>query len=232
MPSYLKSITVAICLMCFCIIPQSLKGQHLYVSAVLDGEHVVLSNGERVELIGVDAVEKFSGTEQWQDVMRLGADRESIETKGGIAAAYLSVLVKSRKILVSYQEGSDSELSYKYVNFRPAFVFVLDSEGRLDFLLNKKLIEEGYAFADAQTPDAYKEQFIALQNQAMVNGKGLWGRGDAVNQQVSSPIVNPSGNADLNSYCRSVKGCVWISGENQAVGSWATMQGQSCPCAK
>ena len=64
-----------------------------FVSAIIDGERLVLSDGARVQLIGVDAIEKFSVADITKEVGRLGVDEESVRAKGAIAASYVSLLL-------------------------------------------------------------------------------------------------------------------------------------------
>jgi len=207
--------------------------QALYVSAILDGERLVLSDGSRVQLIGVDAIEKFSAVEITKDIGRLGVDEESVRAKGGIVASYVSVLLKSRYIQVNYQESQlEAHDDLGSNKFKPAFISVLNEDGRLDFLLNKKIIEDGYAFVDPATPEAFKAQFIALQNEAMLQGRGLWASSDQVVREGVRGSIKPSEQADLHSNCRSIIGCVWVSGGDPSIGYWKSLTGYTCPCAK
>ena len=227
-----KWIVRSISILLFLCTTQFVVGQSLFVSAVLDGERLVLSSGEKIELIGVDVVDKFSGTEHMNDILRLGGNTETVRSKASITAAYVSMLVRSRHVQVSYQVAEEKMVQEKHSNsFIPAFLFVLDENGRSDFILNKKLLEDGYAYADPATPEAYIDQFIALQQQAMTNRRGLWAMIDQTTGGNTTGIVNPSGRADVSSGCRWEKRCVWITGADQNTGYWATKNGQVCPCA-
>ena len=207
--------------------------QSLFVSAIIDGERLVLSDGARVQLIGVDAIEKFSVAEITKEVGRLGVDEESVRAKGAIAASYVSVLLKSRYIQVNFQESQLAAHDEANPNeFKPAFISVLNEDGRFDFVLNKRIIEDGYAFVDPGTPEAFKAQFIALQNEAMRQGRGLWASNEQTIKEGVRGSIKPSENADLQSNCRSMKGCVWVSGGDPSIGYWKSLTGYACPCAK
>ena len=207
--------------------------QSLYVAAIIDGERLVLSDGSRVQLVGVDAIEKFSAAEVSKEVGRLGVDDESVRAKGGIAASYVSVLLKSRYIQVNYQESQIEGHDEGNPNdYKPVFISVLNENGWFDFVLNKKIIEDGYAFVDPKTPEALKAQFLALQKDAMQQGRGLWALNNRAVKVGVRGVINPSQNADIHANCRSVEGCVWVSGEDPAIGFWRSSTGYRCPCAK
>ena len=207
------------------------SAQPLYVSAILDGERLVLSDGSRVELVGVDAIEKFSINEIIQDVYRFGVDEESIRTKGAIVSAYITTLVKSRAVQVHYQPDVEARTNDESnESFRPAMVTVLNNEGFMEFILNKKVIQDGYAFADPNTPLAYKSQFYALQVQAMKEMKGFWALSRGGEKPRSKGNIESSEKADPIARCRLMRECVWVSGGNIEIGYWRSATGYHCPC--
>lgn len=206
--------------------------QTLFVSAIIDGERLVLSDGSRVELVGVDAIEKFVESEINRDMLRMGMDRESVTTKGGLSAAYVSTLVKDRLVKVSFQSDERLVPGEKSTAFLPALVSVLDRDGQMDFLLNKKIIREGYAFADPQMPASFKTQFIELQNRARDEQLGFWALEESPGISRFIEKVKPSEYSNPYSRCRSIKGCVWVSRGNPEIGYWQSAAGYRCPCSE
>lgn len=205
------------------------QSQYVYVSAVLDGERMVLSNGDRVQLVGVDAMEKFGAAEALNEALRLGIDPESVTAKGSIEGLYLQLLVRSRSVLVSYIDEVESGPAES--GFRPAYVSVLRSDGKLDYIVNKKMISDGFAMVDLNASFHYRDQFIQLQQEAMNGQRGRWAYTTIPIPFANTGGVSPSRNADIYSECRTIKGCVWVSQENTTIGYWRSAQGYKCPCA-
>ena len=209
-------------------------GQYSRVTVVVDGERLVMENGSRVKLVGVDALEKFSRPFIEKEMLRLGIDSRSVRTKADISAAYLSILVGSKNVLISYQD--DIHLDQKGnggSEYRPAIVSVLDGSGALIYIVNKKMIEDGYALADTKSHFFYSNEFLRLEQQARNLKKGFWAYDD-INTRKHLPLGKPvqSKDVDLSSECRSLRGCLWVSSGNGNVGFWQSVAGYTCPCEK
>ncbi|MEW6007827.1 MAG: thermonuclease family protein [bacterium] len=121
------------------------------VSCVLDGDTILLDNGETVRLIGVDAPEIHHPE---LPVQRFGKE----------AMQFLKRLV----------EGLECTLEYEPNNLRDqygrllAYVFV---DGRL---ANAEIIQRGYAYAYTRFPFRRQAEFIALEHEAQKHQYGLW----------------------------------------------------------
>src|SRR3972149_8622524 len=121
------------------------------IKQVLDGDTIVLSNGEAVRLIGVDAPEI---------------------NHPGIPAQTFGK--ESKECLRRLAEGHDCTLEYEAGNLRDkygrllAYVFV---EGKL---LNAELIRRGYAYAHRRFPFQRQAEFLALEAKARKTRSGLW----------------------------------------------------------
>ena len=224
-------VLLVIVMLCIVTAGQAL-GQVVSVSAVVDGERLVLSDGLRIKLVGVDAIDAFSAAEANQYGFKLGVGEKSARKKGSLSAYYLTSLVRNRYVLVNVQDEMPSENLNDNLRYRPALVFVLDEMNRIDFLLNKKIIQEGFAAADGETDIAYKDVFVELQLMAMKQKKGLWAETDLFIDARQVATSRDSQTGDLSASCRSVQGCVWVSGDNPTMGYWESTKGYNCPCAK
>jgi len=121
------------------------------VTRVLDGDTLVLDNGERVRLIGVDAPETHHPE---LPVQRFGEE--------------------STEFLRRFAEGFECTLEYEPSNIR-------DQHGRLlayvfvgDRLANAEIIRRGYAYAYTRFPFRRQAEFIALEREARERQYGLW----------------------------------------------------------
>ena len=121
------------------------------VARVLDGDTLVLDNGETVRLIGVDAPEIHHPE---IPVQRFGEE--------------------ATEFLKRVAEGFECKLEYEPNNIRDqygrllAYVFVGDR------LANAEIIRRGYAYAYTRFPFRRQAEFIALEREARERQYGLW----------------------------------------------------------
>ncbi|MBI4127597.1 MAG: thermonuclease family protein [Parcubacteria group bacterium] len=128
----------------------SLQGQSetYQVTRVIDGDTIVLENGERVRYIGIDAPET-SGTQCFA--------RESAEAN--------SALVLGKEVrLVSDLEDRD-----RYGRLL-RYVYAPDN-----IMVNLALVEAGFATVYTFPPNvAFVDEFVKAQNDAKSETKGIW----------------------------------------------------------
>ncbi|MDI6840059.1 MAG: thermonuclease family protein [bacterium] len=121
------------------------------VERVIDGDTILLSNGERVRYIGIDApetVHPIKGVEYY-GIEATEANRRLVENK----SVKLEFDVQKR-------DKYGRLLAYVYVDT----VFV-----------NAKLVSQGYAKVSTYPPNVkYQELFLRLQQEAREAGRGLW----------------------------------------------------------
>lgn len=121
------------------------------MTRVLDGDTIVLDNGETVRLIGVDAPE-------------IHHPEIPVQRFGEEATEFLKRLA----------EGFECTLEYEPNNLRDqygrllAYVFVGDR------LANAEIIRRGYAYAYTRFPFRRQAEFIALEREARERQYGLW----------------------------------------------------------
>lgn len=128
-----------------------LDGETHLVAYVVDGDTIILENGERVRYIGIDAPETSHPT-------------KGIECYGLEAAARNRELVEGKRVRLekdqSERDKYDRLLRYVYLD---------------DLLINAQLVAEGFAYAAYYPPDTrYYPALAALELQAEHNKLGLW----------------------------------------------------------
>ena len=126
----------------------------IWVKRVVDGNTVLLSSGEQVQLIGV----KTSVTRGF---------RKSVGTYVKEAFLFVQQLAEGKEIRLEY----DLESRDRYGRLL-AYVYLIDGT-----LLNAEIIRQGYGFADAKYPFKYMEEFTGYEREARQNRRGLWKRG-------------------------------------------------------
>ena len=221
----------AVCLLLCFLVPGPVKSQDLGVSAVVDGERLVLSDGSRVHLLGVAAPERFSTLEMFKDMLRGSWDEQAIREQSVISAAYLTSLVRGRSLHINYQDTHTGGADVGPAIYRPAYIYVKADEKGGGFVLNMRMIEDGYAFVDwvgLQADAVQRDVFMELQVQAMQHQVGFWARRRVF---VDRRNRGPDDRFDPLAPCESNQGCLWISGEDMLLGAWISAPGYTCPCA-
>lgn len=128
-------------------------GKPIKVLRVVDGDTLVLINGERVRYIGVDTPEEFDERKPIQCFAKEAAQKNKELVEGKTIKFYNDVNVKD-----------------KYGRWL-GFVYLEDGT-----FVNLELIKQGYAFAYPFPPDISKaEQFRNAEAYARVSKLGLWG---------------------------------------------------------
>lgn len=217
-----KIAILSCCLVLACITPAS--GQSLSITAVVDGERIILSDGTRIKLAGVDAPEFHPSTQLSQKALLTGKAEEAVRRQGAIAFAYLRVLAVDRAVQVQYEPGPRLD----HEAYKPAYVHVLDQRGRIAYTLNSRMIEDGYASVDTKTEVTMAGTYSVLERKAREKGKGLWATNPPYIMSVPGERHSSEG-ASLQSACAINPACVWM-GEGYT-GMWRSRTGRKCPCS-
>lgn len=141
------------------LIPKSKNDNKSFlVKRVIDGDTIELENKQIVRYIGVDSPE-------------LHHPKKPVECFASSAAEFNRQLVEGKTVLlekdVSETDKYKRLLRYVYLTEEAS------SSGKI--FVNKKLVEEGYAYAATFPPDVkYAEIFRQAQEEAMKNKRGLW----------------------------------------------------------
>lgn len=143
----------------------SQNNDFFYVSRVVDGDTLKLSNGQSVRLIGVDTPELHYSYKLLRDVKKSHKDSAAIQSLGKKAADFTKSLVKGQRVRLEY----DIERHDRY-NRLLAYVYLEDGT-----FVNAKIIEEGYGHIMTIPPNIrYASKFLQLEREARLNNKGLW----------------------------------------------------------
>lgn len=121
---------------------------------VTDGDTLKLDNGETIRLIGVDTPETKHPE---LPVQRFGKE----------ASAYTKKTCMGKTVYVEYYAHE----KYDKYNRLLAYVWLGDK------MLNAELLARGYAYVYRRYPFSRKAEFIALENKARAEQRGLWNHG-------------------------------------------------------
>jgi len=159
---------LSICAVLFLFAPSeniAEETRFFYVSRVVDGDTVKLSDGRRVRLIGIDTPELHYSDKLLRDAKRSRRDILAIQELGKMASAFTKGLCEGKKVRLEY----DIEKKDRYGRTL-AYVYLEDGT-----FLNGKILEEGYGQVMTIPPNVkYADYFLKLQRQARRDNKGLW----------------------------------------------------------
>lgn len=120
------------------------------VEKVIDGDTLVLGDGEKVRLIGVDTPET---SHPEVPVQRFGKE----------ATAFTRKTAEGLKVRLEF-DGPRKDAYGRTL----AYVFVGDT------LLNKEIIRRGYGYAMTRFPHSRMDDFLAAEREARAKQYGLW----------------------------------------------------------
>jgi micrococcal nuclease len=121
------------------------------VERVIDGDTLLLTNGEKVRLIGVDTPET-------------NHPNKPVQHFGREAYFFTKRMVEGKEVRLEY----DWQRRDKYGRLL-AYVYLLDGT-----FLNAEIIKQGYGFAYTRFPFKYLEDFRRYEKEARENKRGLW----------------------------------------------------------
>jgi len=141
------------------------KDEHSYVSRVVDGDTLKLSNNERVRLIGVDTPEVHYSDKLVRDAKKSRKDIAAIQAMGRRSSDFTKALCSGKPVRLEF----DVEKRDRYGRLL-AYVYLEDGT-----FVNAKIVEEGYAQVMTIPPNVkHADHFLKLQQKARDNRKGLW----------------------------------------------------------
>ena len=208
------------------------NAQHPYVAMVVDGERLVLSDGARLQLLGIDAPEKHASGKMTEEAVRTGRSDQAVARQGDIAAAYLSALALGSRVEVRYLKPRPI-LGIPGGPYTPALVYVVDESGQIIYCLNERMLRDGYASSAESDENTLSAHFKTLERFAREEKLGLWAEGDLFT--TSNPIISRrSEGANLQNRCAVNSACEWVStgSDLSGAGLWRSKSGKTCPCAE
>jgi micrococcal nuclease len=129
------------------------------VTQVLDGDTILLENGERVSLIGVEAPEIKYTT-------------KAVSAMGKEAAAFARKLVEGKRVRLEFDPSNTSRGHKDNRKRTLAYIFLEDGT-----FLNAQIVKHGYGFTIPGFVHKYQSEFRRLEQEAKENKRGLWGQG-------------------------------------------------------
>ena len=150
--------------------PSSNSTQFYKVLRVIDGDTIELENKQTVRYIGVDAPE-------------LHHPKKPVQCFASASAEFNRKLVEGKTVRLE-KDVSETDRYKRLLRY----IYVINqSTPSAEIFVNKKLVEEGYAYAATFPPDVkYAELFRQAQAEAMDDQRGLW------KSCVSTPPTNQS----------------------------------------
>jgi micrococcal nuclease len=144
---------------------------HDYVTVrrVVDGDTLLLKNGARVRLIGVDTPEVHQSKKLYRDADRSNTDVETIQALGRESSAFTKKLAHKKRIRLEY-DLANSHIGHMD-RYGRILAYVYLEDGRL---LNAEIIRQGYGNAYTRYPFNQMERFRQYEREAMEQGRGLW----------------------------------------------------------
>jgi micrococcal nuclease len=133
-------------------------GNFHLVERVIDGDTLVVGNGERVRLIGVDTPETKH-------------PNKPVEHFGKEAAAFTRRIVEGRRVRLEFDPANAARAHKDSTQQRRTLAYVFLEDGAL---LNSEIIKQGYDFAYTRFPFARMEEFRRLEREAKEHRRRLW----------------------------------------------------------
>jgi len=135
------------------------------VSHVSDGDTLVLENGEKVRLLGVDTPELSSDARNHDSARRNHLDKKTVEDFAKRAKSFTESLVDGRPVRLEY----DWQRTDKYGR---TLAYVYREEDGL--LVNSEIIRQGYGFPIVYFVFDRKEEFRKIGDEARRERRGMW----------------------------------------------------------
>ena len=129
----------------------AVSAEYFFVKKVIDGDTIVLSNDERIRLIGVDTPETNHPSKPVQYYAKEATD-------------FTRKLVEGKEVRLEY----DVEKIDKYGRTL-AYVYL-----KTGAMLNAEIIKQGYGFAYTRFPFKYLDKFREYEKVARQKKIGLW----------------------------------------------------------
>jgi len=140
----------------------------IMVTRAVDGDTLILDNGERVRLIGIDTPEMHVSNKLYKDSRKSGEDISTIQKLGRRSYEFTKKLVEGKRVSLEF----DVEKRDKYGRLL-AYAYLKDGT-----FVNAEIVKQGYASLMSIPPNVkYADTFLRLYREARENNRGLWGGG-------------------------------------------------------
>lgn len=146
-----------------------IAGDYYFVNRVVDGDTVVLSNGEKVRLIGIDTPEVYESGKLHSDAERTGKDIKTIQALGKKASEYTKKRLDGKQVRIEFDQNNEYIRHKDKYGRLLAYIYLPDGT-----FFNAEIIRDGYANAYTKFPFKYMDEFRKLEKEARENKRGLW----------------------------------------------------------
>jgi micrococcal nuclease len=133
-------------------------GNSRVVERVIDGDTLLMDNGQRVRLIGVDTPETKH-------------PNKPVEQFGKEAAAFTRRMVEGKRVRLEFDRANAPRAHKDSTQQKRALAYVFLEDGTLP---NAEVIKQGYGFAYTRFPFARMEEFRRLEREAREQWRGVW----------------------------------------------------------
>lgn len=139
--------------------------EDILVKRAVDGDTLVLEDGRRVRLIGIDTPEVHESEKLYRDSKRGGMDVRTIQALGKRSYEFTRKLVENQRVRLEF----DVEKNDKYGRLL-AYVYLKDGT-----FVNAEIVKQGYASLMTIPPNVkYTDLFKKLYQEARESKQGLW----------------------------------------------------------
>ena len=148
--------------------------EYVIVKRVVDGDTFLLSNGERVRLLGIDTPEKYESKKLDRDVEATHQDKKTIKKLGQLASEYVKNFVEGKKVYLEKEPNYEDKDRYGRLL---RWIYLEDGT-----FVNGKIVKDGYAQVYDKFPVSKLDELRKYQREARENKRGLWGPVDGLEQ--------------------------------------------------
>jgi micrococcal nuclease len=148
--------------------------EFVIVKRVVDGDTFLLSNGERVRLLGIDTPEKFESKKLDKDVETTHQDKNTLKKLDQLASDYVKNFVEGKKVYLEKELNYDDKDRYGRLL---RWVYLEDGT-----FINGKIVKDGYAQVYEKFPVSKLDELRKYQKEARENNRGLWGPVEGLEQ--------------------------------------------------
>lgn len=135
------------------------------VEHVSDGDTLVLENGWKVRLLGIDTPEMADKGRNGTNAHRFGLDEKIVNQFAAKAKAFLKSKVEGQEVRLEY----DWQKTDKYGRHL-AYVY----RQKDNFFVNAEILRQGYGFVYVYFPFKESERFRNYAEEARKSRRGLW----------------------------------------------------------
>ncbi len=164
---------------------QVANSETLVVQRVVDGDTLILSNGEKARLTGIDTPESHANAKAYKDSQRSGQDIKEISRQGKEATEFVRHLAQGKTIRVEYDVQKRDRYGRLLIYAYDIDTLKKDSKAKIsdglvvsadrEIFLNGSIIRSGYAVPLTIPPNVkHAETFQELYSEARSQGRGLW----------------------------------------------------------